>query len=190
LTQLKVEEPIIADLVGQSLDIEKIVESYAACGFRSYNELVRMTRIQYPDDCQISTETTVHLADRKEAASVLAFLERLLDPFAEQIPELEDLELAADRGQILIAENAKAVDGVLIFQTVGFSSTLRYWFVEPRARNRGIGARMMRSFLMRVAGSRRISLWVFSNNADAIAKYEHYGFRRDNLLDRIMLKLA
>jgi len=49
---------------------------------------------------------------------------------------------------------------------------------------------MMRRFLMQVAGSRRISLWVFSNNADAIAKYEHYGFHREKLVDRIMLKLA
>jgi RimJ/RimL family protein N-acetyltransferase len=29
---------------------------------------------------------------------------------------------------------------------------------------------------------------VVSNNADAIAKYEHYGFRREKLIDRIMIR--
>jgi len=119
LDQLKGEEPIVANLVGKTKDIEKIVESYAARGFRSYNELVRMTRIQCADDYQILPETAVHIAEREDAARVLAFLERLLDPFAEQIPELEDLVSAADSGQILVAENAKAVEGVLIFQSVG-----------------------------------------------------------------------
>jgi GNAT superfamily N-acetyltransferase len=188
LDQLTMVEPIVADLVGQPADVEQIANSYALRGFSSYKELVRMTRIGSVDDDRTLPEMAVHRAVHIEAAGVLAFLERLLDPLAEQIPELEDMEFAADRGQILVAANGNAIEGVLIFQTIGFSTTLRYWFVEPRERNRGTGAVLMRSFLKQVAGSRRIVLWVFSDNADGIAKYEHYGFRRDHLVDRIMLK--
>jgi GNAT superfamily N-acetyltransferase len=188
LGELEVEEPIVADLVGRPADVEQIVSSYALRGFRSYRELTRMTRIGSVRDERTLPDMAVHKAVHSEASGVLAFLERLLDPLAEQIPELEDMESAADRGQILVAANGNAVEGVLIFQTIGFSTTLRYWFVEPRARSRGTGAALMRTFLLQVAGSRRIVLWVFSDNADGIAKYEHYGFRRENLVDRIMLK--
>jgi GNAT superfamily N-acetyltransferase len=188
LDELTMVEPIVADLVGQPADVEQIANSYALRGFSSYRELTRMTRIGRVSDERTLPEMAVHRAVHSEAAGVLAFLERLLDPLAEQIPELEDMESAADRGQILVAANGNAIEGVLIFQTIGFSTTLRYWFVEPRARSRGIGAVLMRSFLMQVAGSRRIVLWVFIDNADGITKYEHYGFRRENLVDRIMLK--
>jgi GNAT superfamily N-acetyltransferase len=188
LDELTVEEPIVADLVGQPADVEQITNSYALRGFSSYRELARMTRIGSVGADLTLPEMAVHRAVHSEAAGVLAFLERLLDPLAEQIPELEDMESAADRGQILVAANGNAIEGVLIFQTIGFSTTLRYWFVEPRARSRGIGAVLMRSFLRQVAESRRIVLWVFIGNEDGIAKYEHYGFRRENLVDRIMLK--
>lgn len=188
LDELTVVEPIVADLVGQPEDVEQIANSYALRGFSSYRELARMTRIGSVGDDRTLTEMVAHWAAHNEAAGVLAFLERLLDPLAEQIPELEDIESAADCGQVLVAANGDMVEGVLIFQTIGISTTLRYWFVEPRARNRRIGAVLMRSFLMQVAGSKRIVLWVFSDNADGIAKYEHYGFRRENLVDRIILK--
>ena len=188
LDELTVAEPIVADLVGKPADVEQIANIYALQGFSSYRELVRMTRIGSVRDERTLPDMAVHKAVHSEVAGVLAFLERLLDPLAEQIPELEDMESAADHGQILVAANGNAVEGVLIFQTIGFSTTLRYWFVEPRARSRGTGAVLMRSFLLQVAGSRRIVLWVFSDNADSIAKYEHYGFRRGNLVDRIMLK--
>jgi GNAT superfamily N-acetyltransferase len=188
LDELTVAEPIVADLVGQPADVEQIANSYALRGFSLYRELARMTRIGSVGDDRTLPEMAVHRAVHSEAAGVLAFLERLLDPLAEQIPELEDMESAADRGQILVAANGNVVEGVLIFQTIGFSTTLRYWFVEPKARSRGIGAVLMRSFLKQVTGSKRIVLWVFSDNADVIAKYEHYGFRRENLVDQIMLK--
>jgi GNAT superfamily N-acetyltransferase len=188
LDEMTVTKPIVTDLVGQPTDVEQIANSYTLRGFSSYRELTRMTHTGCVGDDRTVPEVAIHRAVHSEAAGVLAFLERLLDPLAEQIPELEDMEFAADRGQILVAANGNAIEGVLIFQTIGFSTTLRYWFVEPRERNRGTGAVLMRSFLKQVAGSRRIVLWVFSDNADGIAKYEHYGFRRDHLVDRIMLK--
>jgi len=188
LDELTMAEPIVADLVGQPAEVEQIARSYALRGFSSYRELARMTRIGSVSAERNLPEMAVHRAVHGEAAGVLAFLERLLDPLSEQIPELEDMECAADRGQILVAGNGNAIEGVLTFQTIGLSTTLRYWFVALGDRNRGIGAALMRSFLKQVVGSRRIVLWVFSDNADSIAKYEHYGFRRGNLVDRIMLK--
>ena len=37
-------------------------------------------------------------------------------------------------------------------------------------------------------GAKRAILWVVRDNADAIAKYRHYGFREDTLVDRIMIR--
>lgn len=188
LDSMKVADQIVADLVGQPQEVQQIAKIYSACGFKSYKQLVRMTRTLTSDHKAGLPEMGVRCAKRSEARDVLEFLDSLLDPLSEQIPELENLEAAAERGEIIVEANARAIAGILIFEAVGFSITIRYWFIDPKAHGRGVGGRLMRSFLLRVAGKRRLALWAFSNNADAIAKYEHYGFRRDGLIDWIMLR--
>ena len=46
----------------------------------------------------------------------------------------------------------------------------------------------MRTYLRGHSSTARFLLWVVGVNADAIAKYEHYGFRRENLFDQIMIR--
>jgi len=46
----------------------------------------------------------------------------------------------------------------------------------------------MRTYLREHPLTARFLLWVVAGNADAIAKYEHYGFRREKLCDQIMFR--
>ena len=68
--------------------------------------------------------------------------------------------------------------------------TLRYWHVAGDRHGQGIGSRLMHAFLARCAESRRVTLWVVADNAAAIAKYHHYGFGEDGMIDDIMVKRA
>jgi GNAT superfamily N-acetyltransferase len=188
LVRLALNEPVSADLVGRSTEIETLKGTYSRCGFQPYKCLLRMTRIGPLNAPPAVSETKVLSADRGQTAGVRKFLSQLLDPCSEQIPEMSDLERAAEQGQILIVREGRELGGVLIFKTVGQSSTLRYWFVDPRMRGKRIGALLMRSFLHRVSQCHRITLWVFADNEDAIMKYRHYEFNNDGLQDWIMLK--
>jgi len=82
------------------------------------------------------------------------------------------------------------VGGVLVFEVIGFTSLLRYWYVNPAYRDQGIGAQLIRTFFQLSRGTKRILLWVVSNNGDAIARYQHYAFTRERLVDCVLTKKA
>jgi GNAT superfamily N-acetyltransferase len=188
LDNVDMADPVAADLIGFPHAIDQTKQIYAASGFNAYRCLLRMTRPGPTNDFMAAAAMFVEDADKRRCADVRDFLLGLLDPFSEQIPFIDDLEVAAEQGRILTVTENGAIAGVLIFSAVGLSSTLRYWFVHPSARGKGIGAALMGKFLHRMADARRIVLWVFSDNEDTICKYRHYGFKIDGLQDSIMLK--
>ena len=49
---------------------------------------------------------------------------------------------------------------------------------------------LIRAMFRACSATRQTLLWVVESNDNAIAKYEHYGFRRDGLVDHIMIRLG
>jgi len=175
------------DLIGRPPDLESVAGVYRESGFADHNCLVRMIRIAAPTEVEES-QPDVEFAGPADIAAVGAFLGRLLDPYTDQIPDEEEIREATDRRNILLVRHGESVSGLLLFEAMGLTSHLRYWYVDDAARNKGIGARLIRRFFRLSAGSKRLILWVVGDNADAIAKYRHYGFRPDTLVDRIMIR--
>lgn len=179
--------PIVTDLVGRPEDVAPIAEIYRENGFEDYVELVRMVRAggSSPDAGPDAPADSAQLAD---IPAIVAFLDRQLDPFRDQIPEADEIESAIARRSILIDRCDGAPGGLLFFEDTGRTSTIRYWYVDSRCFGRGVGGRLMRTYLRQHRSTARFLLWVVSGNAGAIAKYEHYGFRREELSDRIMIR--
>jgi len=94
---------------------------------------------------------------------------------------------AALAGNILLVRCRDELGGVLWFETTGLTSHLRYWYVNPALRNRGPARALSAAIFRHCAACRRFILWVIADNDDGIAKYEHYGYRRESLVDRIMI---
>ena len=184
--ELAGDDVFTADLVGRPLDLEPVAAIYRASGFSDHNCLVRMVRMAPPEEVAES-EPDVVFAGPADVAAVAAFLDRLLDPYTDQIPGEDEIREAASRRNIILVRRGESLGGMLLFETTGLTSHLRYWYVDDSARNQGIGARLMRQFFRLSSGSKRIILWVVNTNADAIAKYRHYGFRPETLVDRIMI---
>jgi GNAT superfamily N-acetyltransferase len=180
----------VADLVGFADDASALATLYQAHGFSEHRCLVRMVRLATDASAQNPADADIVVAGPPDVPAVYAFLDRLLDPFRDNIPELDELEDAAARGGILMVNRGAEPGGVLLFETTGFTSILRYWYVAADCRDQGVGARLIRAFFRLCAASKRIILWVDATNSSGIAKYEHYGFRRENLVDRIMIKGA
>ncbi len=179
---------LTADLVGSPANVAIAAGIYGENGFSEYRSLIRMVRIVDPRLPPEPLDPEVAFAAPTDTPAIGSFLEGLLDRFSDQIPEPEEIRAAAERRNILIVRRGQALAGLLFFETKGLTSTLRYWYVSQCSRGQGIGARLIRAYFGLCRSAQRLLLWVASDNSDSIAKYEHYGFRREGLIDRIMIR--
>lgn len=173
------------DLVGRGEALDPVCDAHAAASFSHRMFLRRMVRT---GSMPFSTPDQAAVAHPSDAEAVAAFLDRLLDPQAEQLPELEELRQAAREERLLLVRQGAVLAGMLMFDLNGQLAHLRFWHVDRNAQGAGVGRRLMAGFLARCATARRIVLWVVGNNDRSIAIYRHYGFEVDGLLDRIMTR--
>ncbi|MGA8891047.1 MAG: GNAT family N-acetyltransferase [Anaeromyxobacteraceae bacterium] len=181
-------DTLTADLIGRESDLGRVVGAFETAEFHRHTSLVRLTRMAdpaFPDDY---SDSQVVSGRREDGPAVQAFLARLLDRFAEQLPEVDEIEAAAERGNLLLERRGADLGGVLLFEATGQTAVLRYWFVNDRFRDQGIGARLIKTFFRTCRSSRRIVLWVIADNHDSIAKYGHYRFRPEGLVDHVMIR--
>ncbi len=175
----------VADLIGrEGAALDEQCAAYAAGGFVPHAFLRRMGRMQAPTSLPIDDSA---IAGPDDAESVAMFLNRLLDPLSEQLPDIGELRTAARDGRLLLVQQERALAGMLMYDVQGQLAHLRFWHVDPDCHGSGIGRRLMGSFLSRCAAARRIVLWVIGDNDRSIAIYRHYGFQTDGLFDRIMV---
>jgi ribosomal protein S18 acetylase RimI-like enzyme len=179
---------LTADLVGAPGNASAAAGIYQENGFSEYKSLLRMVRIVDPRLPSEPPDPEVAFAAETDAPAIGSFLEGLLDRFSDQIPEPEEIRAAAGRSNILIVRRGQALAGLLFFETKGLTSTLRYWYVSQSSRGQGIGARLIRAYFGLCRSAQRFLLWVANDNSESIGKYEHYGFRREGLIDRIMIR--
>ena len=180
----------VSDLVGLPQSVKAAAETYARYGFEQYHSLFRMRAAATSLATPCAADPAVQFATAEDVPRISAFLESLLDPYVDQIPGESDLRSAVARQNVLVTRNAGQVSAALVFERTGITAFLRYWYVAPESRGHGEGARLIKTFFRLCHDARRFLLWVVSENEDTIAKYLHYGFRKEDLLDQIMLRRA
>lgn len=180
---------MVADLVGRPEEVQRVTEAYQQQGFALHTQLVRMQRSgMWP--ATMAGAVDVDLAHIGDVSELRAFMERWLDPLSEQIQNMAELRQAVVSGGVFVVREVQGLAGILIHETTGQSTTLRYWHVAGHHHGQGIGSRLMHAFLARCATSRRVTLWVIAGNVATIAKYHHYGFSEDGMIDNIMVRQA
>lgn len=187
LVEAKPDQLMVADLVGRPEDVERTAQTYQRRGFSRHAQLVRMQHGgRWP--ATIDAASDVELARMKDVPELRAFMERWLDPLSEQIQSVVELREAIALQSVLVVRDNQGLAGLLIHEATGQSMALRYWHVAADRHGQGIGSRLMHAFIVRCATSRRVTLWVIADNVAAIAKYRHYGFSEDGVVDNIMVK--
>lgn len=175
----------IADLVGQGDALNRLSGAYAQAGFAAHTFLARMVHAQPVGE---AGDGEADVAVPADAPEVAAFLDRLLDRYAEQVPDAAELADEAAAGQLLVVRRDDgALSGMLLYVLKGRTAHLRFWHVDTDVRGQGVGRQLMAAFLARCAEASRLVLWVVGDNAPSIAIYRHYGFAADGLIDRIMI---
>lgn len=180
----------VTDLVGKGEAIDHLSAAYAKAGFSRHTFLRRMVMIQSSLGTKLGSHLDVSapdVASVEDLPEIAALLERLLDRFSEQLPQVVELEQSARLGQLLFVRRGEAIAGVLMYEVQGQLAHLRLWHVDASVRGAGIGRKLMAAFFARTAEVRRRVLWVIGDNTRSIDIYRHYGFAEDGLLDQIMI---
>jgi len=180
-------EPVMMDLVGNEAALGDQLALWKSEGFRPYTQLHRMARaFQSAPDPSGTHDTPVVYAEKTDAPAISDLLGRSFDRLAEQLPMPYEIESAIESRQILVVKSQGMLGGLLFFETHGFTSTVRYWLVAEEFRASHLGSTLMRHFFATQSAVRRFVLWVIADNANAVQKYQHYGFIPDGLIDYVL----
>jgi ribosomal protein S18 acetylase RimI-like enzyme len=179
---------LTADLVGNEEAVREASEALTSAGFRPYARLQRMAQAGGKIEAAVGADdAAVTWAEPGDAPAALELLESAFDRFADQLPFLREIEAAIAARQILAVKAEGRLAALLYFETQGFASVVRYWAVAAEFRARRLGAALMRRYLEAHSAVRRFTLWVVSENRNAIDKYRHYGYEPDGLIDHVLV---
>lgn len=187
LQAVKKEENLVVDVVLRG-DDKSAIEAFKGMGFEPYRSLYRMSHVGQIVQHDWMKDPRVVSGTKVDAAMVHQTLLKDFDPLAEQIPSLKEIEDFAERGELSVLKDGVNLCGFLIAEITGVTWYLRYWYTSPDYRNQGVGAKLLRTSLINGMQSKRQIFWVLSDNENAIKRYEHYGFMRENMNDYVMIK--
>lgn len=176
----------VLDIVGRDAMCLPLVEKLKAmCGHNDAT-LVRMNRVGELDASLTKPGEHIRYADLKDLKTINELLHTHFDEQLEQLPLEEELEKMIEQRHVLVCDRGDKVEGMLLFDLSASTLYLRYWLVLPEYRNMGVGSELLRHFLWEGRKTKRQILWVNQVNENAIIRYEHYGFKKENMYDYII----
>lgn len=179
------EDLLVIDLIGKEKSLEEVINVFEHNGFNKYTVLNRMSRITDASDTK-NEFARLKVAKEYQTKQILSLLYTYFDPIAEQIPTERDIINWIKVEHIWIIEEGDEIIGFVIFDLMGLTSYLRYWFVHPDHRNKKIGSLLLNKYFEISLDSKRQLFWVIQTNENAIKRYNHYGFVQEDLYDVIM----
>lgn len=189
LSQLKLlsdKTQFVVDIIGKEPDIQPIVQVFRENEFYIYTTLNRMSRSTTNEECK-NLFQNLKKAEITHSEAIYNLLNRYFDPLAEQLPCQEEINNWIKTNHLIIIEEEGEILGFIIFDIIGVTSYLRYWFVHPQHRNKKLGSTLLHEFFKNSADTKRQLFWVIQTNENAICRYLHYGFHSENLYDFIMI---
>jgi GNAT superfamily N-acetyltransferase len=185
---LPLSETVVADLVGKPAAVADLVRRFERYGFSRRASLCRLLRMGSQRKGSVDCRAGAAPAEQGDSAWIVDSLQSYFDCLVEQIPDSDEIAEAIGRGNVIVSRDGERPAGFLFYEKTGLTATLRYWFVDPAYRDRGVGSALMHAFLDQCPDVKRILLWVLADNENAIRKYEHYEFAREGLVDHVVIR--
>jgi acyl carrier protein len=177
----------VSEVILSEMTYEKniaITDWYNKNGIMHYGTFVRMYNIDKPNIKNLNF-SKIENPNFEDLSEIKFLLEINFDVLCERIPTLTELQKL--RQTTYVIKNNNKIAAILISENKGKTEELRYWLVVPDYRGLGYGSLLMNFFLTSNPETVRYTLWVNVKNIDAINKYEHYGFQRDKLVNKIFI---
>jgi len=182
------------DLIGSEAAIQPQIDILQKAGFKAHTRLLRLSRAAQSGTVAPATALpkNFHLtvADECDSAEIMKMIETCFNPLTDQLPAMYELQDAIGDRQILTVKTERKVAAALFFETQGLTSALRYWVVAEPYRSQHLGSALMQRYFKTQDSVVRFILWASAANTDALAKYEHYGYKQDGLMDQVMTSAA
>ena len=177
---------LVVDVLGRDAVREPQEMAFKSAGFCALTMLQRMSR-RTPTEAYVQ-ESGIEVAQAADATAIHDLLTSNFIAEEEQLPALEEVQDRVAARTLLIARDGKSqgINGFVIFDLSPAALYLRYWFVSPDARGKGIGGKLMRSMFAAGMSTKRQYFWVKTDNENAIKRYRHYGFEFEPLKDAVM----
>jgi len=181
------EITFVTDIIGSNTVVTEFTEFFEQYGFEKYSKLFRMSRVK-TDEPDEESDFRIEYATPEWANQIKSLLNTYFDKYSEQIPFPEEINQWINDKRIIGILEKKRIIGFVIFEINGLTSYLRYWFVSPEYRDKKIGSALLRRFFYECRNTKRGLFWVIDSNENAIARYEHYGFKSELLFDQVLIK--
>jgi GNAT superfamily N-acetyltransferase len=180
------EETLVVDLLSKNDKCpEKIL--FEQNHFSLYTSLIRMSCIGKKNQNLGLSSKNVRSATNEDMEVVKKLLYLYFDPFAEQLPDTDDLLNWVNNNRVIVFEEQGNILGFIIYDLKASTLFLRYWFVHPKYRDRKIGSHLFNEFLFRGRETHRQMFWVIKSNVNAIKRYLHYGFREEIMYNFVFI---
>jgi GNAT superfamily N-acetyltransferase len=176
----------IVDLIGPDRVRQPLEDTMSSVGFSRLTTLQRMGRKTPEDVAEFSSD--MEHATLDDAEKIKELLDAHFIAEEEQIPSLEEIrKWIGIQGLFVMRGGAvNSIDGFVIFDLSPAALYLRYWFVHPSARGKGIGGRLLKAMFAAGRTTKRQYFWVKTDNENAIKRYRHYGFQFEPMKDVVM----
>ena len=184
MPRLGQDEDIVTEHVFRPKDSGRDPEFLKQYGFKPLFDRIRMVREQGEYD---SPSGTVRFALPEEAGAVMAVLKEIFDARTGCLPESDELLSAIGGKNIVVAEYASEINGVLHFSEKSGSTELRHLAVRPECRRHGLAGSMVR-FYINASGLARSLVWVRRDNTNALNFYSSCGYSPDGWTSRVYEK--
>lgn len=188
LTELLVNlqnEVLMLDIVQREESSDVLNIFYSKC-FNRYTSLVRMNRLNHQVDLLSISTDGIKEASRHHLIPLNDMLHSFFDEKAEQLPDEKELVSWIENKNVLIYEEDNQIGGFLIYEIVGSTLYLRYWFVHPNFRDKKIGSKLFNEFEIKGKDANRHLFWVIRSNDNAIKRYTHYGFVEEKMYNFVL----
>ncbi len=188
LTELLVnlgDELVMLDIV-QREETSGVLDVFYSKSFTLYTSLVRMNRVNHKLDSLSVSSDGIKEASREHLIPLNNMLHSFFDEKAEQLPDEKELINWIQNKNILIHEEDNLIGGFLIYEIIGNTLYLRYWFVHPDFREKSIGSKLFKVFEAKGKGTNRHLFWVIRSNENAIKRYKHYGFVEEKMYNFVL----
>ena len=153
----------------QKTQIEKITQ----LGFELGRESAEMVLTEQND-----SDAQMEYALAEDADEILAILNDAFDPLYAFLPSKEELITSINDQKVLAVHKDGHVLAVLNSDVERNSAIIRHLAVLPSARGMGLGASLVKSFLVKYNGSvKDYRHWVDVHNASALRLYEKSGYQ-------------
>jgi ribosomal protein S18 acetylase RimI-like enzyme len=178
----------VSDILGSKTAVSVLKAVFIKNGYYEYTSLVRMSRINSSKINNEQKKENIVYANIETSKTVFDLMYKFFDERAEQLPLLEEFFIWSENNRIIVCtDDMNNILGFLIFDLVGQTSFLRYWFVHPDHRDKKIGSLLLHKFFEDSLNSKRQLFWVIETNKNAIDRYEHFGFKKEDMFDCVLI---